>query len=336
MASVFNDYAFAVQYEQRHVNGGSLYHTFAKDSLQLLIPQTGLRVMDLGCGTGISTTTLFDVLNPSQVVGADKSQAFLDIARLKFGFEPVYADQVLDALVEFNPSDDFLKGKIAAGNLLTHLKKSRAVYSLVNDRVAFHVADASAVSAVSDALFDVVFANQVFHWFRRFNVSPGDINKEYEQAVLQAVRSSLHSQGTFVFNTTGADFTFADDQKNKMHMIHHPFYKVFMQQVYGALGTPVPKQHQVLNHHEIMKVMDENGFCVKTVQEKVYRKSAESLLETCVIGAHMQIFQKSGIDVHIDDRKKMLSEAIRRAMDSDTLNATPVFETGVHYIVEKA
>ena len=51
------------------------------DLLGLVQPQTGMRVLDLGCGTGALTRTLHEQLAASETVGVDRSEKMLAPAR---------------------------------------------------------------------------------------------------------------------------------------------------------------------------------------------------------------------------------------------------------------
>jgi len=63
------------------------YHQFQKersppfdDLVRLIEPRPGMRVVDLGCGTGELTRRLADMLPESEVVGVDSSAEMLEHA----------------------------------------------------------------------------------------------------------------------------------------------------------------------------------------------------------------------------------------------------------------
>lgn len=48
-------------------------------------PPTGLRWLDVGCGTGAITEAIADLAQPSRIVGVDTSPAYLEVARNNLG-----------------------------------------------------------------------------------------------------------------------------------------------------------------------------------------------------------------------------------------------------------
>jgi len=67
-----------------------LYHKFQKerfapfkDLMDLIVVRKGLRVLDLGCGTGELTQMVSELLPDSQVLGIDSSSEMLRIAAEK-------------------------------------------------------------------------------------------------------------------------------------------------------------------------------------------------------------------------------------------------------------
>jgi len=53
----------------------------AKEFVDWLDQPTGLRWLDVGCGTGALSSTIIDVAAPAKLVGVDRSEAFVDYAR---------------------------------------------------------------------------------------------------------------------------------------------------------------------------------------------------------------------------------------------------------------
>lgn len=62
------------------------YHRDLRTSVRRLAlpgPGTGLRLLDLGCGTGASTTALLDAFPTARIVGVDASPGMLEVAETK-------------------------------------------------------------------------------------------------------------------------------------------------------------------------------------------------------------------------------------------------------------
>ena len=67
-----------------------LYHKFKKerfepfkDLMSLIVVREGLRVLDLGCGTGELTEMVLDMLPQSEVLGIDSSKEMLEKTSIK-------------------------------------------------------------------------------------------------------------------------------------------------------------------------------------------------------------------------------------------------------------
>ncbi|MCP4762500.1 MAG: methyltransferase domain-containing protein, partial [archaeon] len=82
MVNVFTGSQYSIQYQQISEDLG-IYHTFANESIELLKPQVGTKVLDLCCGTGNSTCALFAYQPNITVTGIDSSREFLDLAEIK-------------------------------------------------------------------------------------------------------------------------------------------------------------------------------------------------------------------------------------------------------------
>jgi len=60
-----------------------------------------------------------------------------------------------------------------------------------------------------------------------------------------------------------------------------------------------------------------------------------SIIEVCLVGGHMQIFQKSNIESTMKEREQILENALNYALEKSSPKAQPVVETGIHYIAKK-
>ena len=68
----------------------------ARRFVEWLGPSTGLRWVDVGCGTGVVTQTVLDVAAPATVLAVDRSEAFIATAKARIG-DPRARFQVADA-----------------------------------------------------------------------------------------------------------------------------------------------------------------------------------------------------------------------------------------------
>ena len=84
--SVFDSLSYAALYELDNLLFDNGYGKIARDSINLADIAKGSRGLDIGCGTGISTCKLVDMVPGIKVKGIEKSGAFLNLAKVKFGY----------------------------------------------------------------------------------------------------------------------------------------------------------------------------------------------------------------------------------------------------------
>jgi len=335
MVNVFDDPRYAIRYEQANLDLGDIYGQFANTLIGLMGLADNSRILDLGSGTGISASKLFLTDRAISVVGVDRSQTFLDIARLKFG-QADNLDFHLELIKGDNPYQPRVEGYSTVNDLEGHLKEEIRINKRFRKRITFHKLDASEIHKVAEEGFDYVLASQVFHWFRNEGAKPEQPNLEYERGVLQQVRNSLKQNGLFGFNTTGHDFKYDNKGMNDMHLMEHPFYRVFMESIRTRLGSPQTKERKyAFDHQEIERIMRENGFKIEGTDQKVITFDSKTLFEFCLTGGHMTVFQKWGVESKMEEREKILREAIKYALTKTSPDVKPVIETGVHYVVRK-
>lgn len=336
MVNVFDTTRFAVQYEQINLDLGNIYDQFANTTLDLMSIVDGSRILDLGCGTGISTSKLFDTNKKISVVGVDQSEAFLEIAKLKFGLKDNF-DFYARIIRDEHPYPHFIKDYCEIKDLEAHLREEIQGHQRFRGGVTFHQLDASQISDVVDTQFDYVLASQIIHWFRKKDTSPDQPNLEYERAVLQQVRNSLKMNGLLGFNTSGSDFRFEGDTMNATHLLEHPFFRAFMESINSQLGQEQPKSREyTFDHKEIERIMSENGFKIESTDQKlIWYDNPLVIAEICFVGGQMQIFQNQGIESPIEERERVLREAVNFALSKSSPDERPVIETGIHYVVRK-
>ncbi|KYK25243.1 hypothetical protein AYK26_02060 [Euryarchaeota archaeon SM23-78] len=335
MVDVFNDIRYAIQYEQVTLDLGGTYRQFASDTLSLIKIPKNSKVLDLGCGTGISTCTIFDMAEKVKVTGVDKAQHFLDIALLKFGLLD-NPNSILQIIKQDHPYPQVLRDKCDVKDLESHLKKIAQKYKKFGNKVSFYHKDASEILDIKERPFDYVLANQVIHWFRKKDTKSGEPNLDYERTIIQQVRNSLKEGSLFGFNTSGADYKFDKNDMNQIHILNHPFYIAFMESLHYQLSSKwFPKREYTFDHNEIKRIMEENGFNIEASKQKKMYRQPNQIIEVCIVGGQMQIFQKSNVESTTEERERILEEALKYALRKSSPGVKPVIETGIHYIARK-
>lgn len=338
MTDVFQNLKFALQYEQRNLNIGSenAYGRFASESIDLAEINSDSIVLDVGCGTGISTTTLVDKVKNVTITATDRSPQFQEIAKLKFGLSENVEKILSVADVQTTAYQDLLKEKWENKDLSEHLKSQIRKYSNFKDNLDFHILAHNELEKLNEEFYDVVLLSQGIHWFRN---NDGKIDLNYEKECLQGVERRLKKEGTFVFNTNGEFYDFEDKKLNEMHISFHPFYTSFYESVYSQLGLKVPKnkKNKAFNDSEIKKALKENGFNIIRKKNMLITRKKNSLIETCLVcSGNMSIFQSEGINLSYEDRFKVIKKAVDDSLKRGLLETKPVAETGVHYVAKKS
>ncbi len=333
MVNVFADFKYAIQYEQVNLDANESYRQHAKESINLAKPIYGKRILDLGCGTGISTCEIFDQLNEINVVGLDQSEAFIKMASFKFD-KLGYLEDIIKIVKKDHPYPKILREKCDVKDLETHLIEVHNKYKKFKEKMNFYCKDASELLSVQEKPFDYILASQFIHWLRKKDAKPGQPNLDYERIVLQQVRDVLIFGGKFSFNASGADFKFNDSNMNEIHILNHPFYRSFTESLNSQLDL-IKKREYTFDNKEINRIMKENGFNIESYKEIIINRNSKTIIETCLVGGHMQMFQKSNIELPIEEREKILEEALNYAFKKSSPNVKPVIETMIHYLVRK-
>lgn len=311
------------------------YTAHASDSILTADIPKGSRVIDLGCGTGISTETLFDLVEDVSVVGIDRYESPLKIAKFMFG-KSDDPETIRHALTQTRLLTEILEKYCGIPDLSPELLAAAERYRKYHARVDFFQRDGASISELGLAPADYVLASQFIHWPRKEKNNAGLPNLEYEAKVLSEVRSALKPQGSFVFNTSGSDYRFDNDRINQMHLTRHPFYNAFMQRLNEALGKISHRQDEyTFDHQEIQRVMSQSGFRIDKIRQSIHPMRPLELITVCLIGAHMQKFQKEGIEMPFDERERAIAEAINYALKMYPVISGPVAETSIHYVTRK-
>ena len=221
------------------------------------------------------------------------------------------------------------------GDLEDHLKRETERYARFKDKVKFYCLDASELQRMDENPFEYVLASQFIHWPRKKDIEITGVNYDYEQKVLAQVRGSLVPKGVFAFNTSAADYRFQDENRNKVHLLNHPFYIAFQDAMSHLLGLTSAGRNYTFDHNEMERIMRKAGFLIKDFDLNVLTLEASKLVEICLVGGHMQIFQKLGIEASPDEREIILAEALRLALRKTSPSVAPVIETFVHYSAVK-
>ena len=110
---------------ERYEGGHEFVYEYGRDVLDLLEPQPGERILDLGCGTGHLTNEIAAAVGTEgTVVGIDSSEAMIDEARAAY------------------PAVDFA----------------------VADGTAFSIESLADDASIGAEPFDAVFSNAALHW----------------------------------------------------------------------------------------------------------------------------------------------------------------------------
>ena len=83
--------------------------------------------------------------------------------------------------------------------------------------------------------------------------------------------------------------------------------------------------------------MDENGFKIINYFENLYSMDNNALIESCLIGTIMEVFQKQDINISLEDREKGIIDSLESVLKEydDPSSLGKILETGAHFIVQK-
>lgn len=220
--------------------------------------------------------------------------------------------------------------------MAAHLLLQAEKYSPLRNRVAFHHKEAGSLEEIADGTFDHAIASQVFHWFRKEKGEKSGPNLEYERRAPSLINKALKTDGTFAFSTGGCDFRCEDLTINERHFMFHPFYVAFREALAAKLGIPYEKNHTyTFDYDEIRRLMDENGFEVIDRGMAFADFPPHGLIEICLVGTQMQVFQKQGLQMSMEDRERLLLESIDDAFKTCKPEDRPVMGLSAQFLARK-
>ena len=345
--SVFDSLSYAALYELDNLLFDNGYGKIARDSINLADIAKGSRGLDIGCGT---TCKLVDMVPGIKVKGIEKSGAFLNLAKVKFGYGDL--KRTLENIGEDRHLPEILKKHRRnlpglAYHLLVHERKyGPHSKDGVVELESGHAAEVALKEG--EEPFDFALLNQVIHWF--INSPPeGESHPEYQRKALTAINNTLRPGGKLIFNTSGADFRFHDERINRGHFMFHPYYQIFNQEVARRLGGEIVDAERfedrtyTFDDSKIREMLDNTGFRVTgTAMIGKDYEDFSLMRELCIVGAHMTLFEtnweRSGTDKPMlseEDRNLILEEALEVAERESSVDAQPVREGIAHYVAIK-
>lgn len=342
--TVFQGLSYAWKYEIREAFQQSLqrgYKLHADILLRLVdLPKNG-RILEVGCGTGISAQRICEVASPALLVATDQAAGMLEVARHKFGVSP---SPLLGEVLREAFSQPV--NSITPEAFDSYLRVAMEECHHFTDRVRFVSCDAAVLAGLGLGEQDAVIANHVVHWFRRDPISGGAGNIEYEARAWEAIAQSLRRGGYFLFNTTGFDYEFADPKMNSCHFTAHPFYRTFATFVFGLLrkegiaDLSFPDQRSYsFPMGTIEQLATRHGYRVVNQRTSGFNRTPQELLDACK-AAEMVLFERTGLSrLPHPERQRFIRQALDETLANEshsrTLDEVGCAETTVHYALMK-
>ena len=203
----------AAEYDAKH----AFVYEKAKGLVDLLAPEGGERILDLGCGTGALTAEI--AARGAEVLGVDRSEEMIAQARKKF---PGLRFEVMDARELGCKADSVPGDKRDEASAKTEKQIPSTILfagaGIRDDRLgrlrALRGTSARPADRMTWTGFDAVFSNAVLHWI-----------PEAEE-VIAGVARALKPGGRFVAEFGG---------KGNIQKLVAGFHRAF-----AALGMPQP------------------------------------------------------------------------------------------------
>lgn len=188
-----------------HITG--LYHQAALASATLadfMIGLRGARVLDLGCGHGISTQAIVN-FTPIDIMAIDQSEAMIDLFRHIFFNEeletPIESDFMCEAMSRYYGT--LLDAIAFQKNVFTN-----SIFRRHNGCLKTAVLSGLKLDPARIGAFDAVIANHSFHWIvgdlltakKGNQADKTDVDEAVREALL-LISSILRHEGTMVFAT---------------------------------------------------------------------------------------------------------------------------------------
>ena len=338
--TTFGQLGFITRYNYFECGFGP-YRKFAKYLANLMDLRPGESVIDIGCGSGDSTRVIWEKQSKlKEVVGIDKSGMSIEVAKTKFGYPN---KELLNSMLTeelYPPEISYRLKKRDFKRYFSDFIGSMYPYS---EKTKFITTDISSMNEkirknLGWHQFKHGFGNQVLHWPRK---EPGGSipNLEYEGRCFEEIAKSLESHGWLGFNTTGADFEFDESGWNDKHILEHPAYKTFYNQIGRKIGKPELglKREYTFNKSDIERVLAENGFRLDKSDKMELKLPREQFIEICLMGAHMQIFEKEQLQIPFEKKQELILNALQYTLEKEKkeIEHRSIIETGAHFVAKK-
>jgi ubiquinone/menaquinone biosynthesis C-methylase UbiE len=334
--NVFDEFGYPLSYGQFSLDAGRYYEAFANHTLNLVAPKKGDVVLEVACGTGISTVELLK-FQPAKIYALDRAAQFLALAEHTVGkTDDVSFNNYFNASYQYPKS--FASTYFEVADLHQYLIEQRGKSRLQSDRVRFTNASAHEIRDLELSSIDFAFCSQAFHWFRLYQTNSAAPNIAYEHDVLSQIRNALKPNGAFAFNTTAASFAFTDPTLNQKHFKNHPFHLAFIAAMEKELGLgPIAGDKPALDHQTVTHALIEAGFEVERAEILDLPLPPHAIFDICIVGGQMQFFQRRNLSLRAGERKELIEVGLRKAFSEarSSIDSVPVTEYGMSYVARK-
>lgn len=310
-------------------------------------PQKGDTVVDLGCGTGNSTIEFLDNFPQlGRIIGVDISRDFLTVAGYKCG------------LVHSPDPDNKLKVSIPPETI--HYLEEQKIRALPHRPKTSFVNARSQYLPFQDNTVDRIYGVQSLHWLVFADNDLTGIDRNYLDVSLSEISRVLKPGGRYIFDTSGEQFDFEDDQLdgtkiNDLYLMCHPFHLAFLSKFNTVVSKSgfgeealiktdkMDKYHHILTWHFIEEKMAKFGLRVIPLdKERPYQITfiwydSESFIATIEGGARMRCFNLPPLNTLSSEGKdKIINQTMEQLLaESADLASQPAADILVTFAFEK-
>lgn len=354
MDSVFKERWFPSMSEQAAIDTGIPLAIYRAALQGLVLPDHGRarhNVVDLGCGTGISTEALLTTVPNIRVAAVDANRAMIDFARYKFGH--TQADPQSTVVMKASHYPTLIQGYAEPLDLETHvhdtpkrLEEGRRRFDRLiqgelvsGSHVEFSEYRAGFLHeyAGSDEKFDLVFVPGTFRWFRRHNVQQGGSpNSTYEKKVCEDIYQVQNTGGLVVALLRGEDIALGK-RWECLQWTQEPFTLAFNDSLEHSTGRSM-KQHDPFDFtiDSFLSLFPDDQYHLVSQDIHSFPVPRQRLVELAFVSGLTDLM-KRGAESNVVIAEKHLREAAENALRNVGFdpNGPPVYETAIILVARK-
>lgn len=336
--NIFTD-RYAFDYEAVSAVHPRTWEIGSKRLVELLPPQNGDTVLEIGAGTGNSTIEIASANSEiGKLIAFEFSRGFAKLSWYKFGLQDMDLPADLDS----------------GARAYIEEVKERAAHTGVH--VNFGLARAELL-AIRGECVDKIYMSQVIHWLAFADDDVFGENVDHLNRSISEFHRVLKNGGQIVFDTSAHQTDLEDHQLNGVrlkdtHVFSHPFYQAFVATFnelmqkngfdYRVRPNKMGKYHNIFTIDSLLARFATFGFEPQDIEGRkfgftVIPMNRDRLMGNILQEERMKLLTDPGLGfISESEKDRLFNNAFDQTMtDHYDLADIPVNEVRINFLLKK-